>query len=137
MANRIPEAEPKLADILTGIVSDLQELVQHQLALFRSEVRHDLRRTREAATLLAVGLGIALLGGLLLAHTLVHLLAWLLPAWPMWSHYCIVAALLLASGAALAYRGKAQLDSFNPLPDETVEAVKENVQWLMKPKNPT
>lgn len=139
MANRMQtssSSEPKLAEIVSGIVHDLQELVQHQLALFRTEIRDDLRKTREAALSLVFGLALAIVGGLLLAHTIVHLLAWAFPDMPLWGDYCIVSVVLLAAGGALLYSGKSQLDSFNPLPDESVETMKENVQWLMNSKTP-
>jgi uncharacterized membrane protein YqjE len=141
MANRAatdpePKVEPKVSAMLTGIVNDLQDLVNQQLALFRTEIRDDFRRTREAVLSLAGGFALAIVGGLLLTHSLVHLLVWAFPDLPLWGGYGIVAAVLLAAGGALIWRGKASLDSFNPLPDEAAETMKENVQWLMNAKTP-
>jgi len=72
---------------------------------------------------------------------LVHLLHWLTaPAMadpaniPLWGCYGIVAFLCLGGGAALILAGKKKFSSFNPLPDQTVETMKENVQWITNSK---
>jgi hypothetical protein len=137
MANHSQTSEPRLAEIVSGIANDAQELVKHQLTLFKTEVRQDFRRTRDAALILACGFLLAILGGGLLAHALAHWLAWAFPDLSLWTCYSIVALALLAVGGGIIYLGKRQLDTINPLPDETADAVKENVQWLMKSKTPS
>jgi hypothetical protein len=134
MATDLRNSEPQLAEIVTGIVNDAQELMKHQFTLFRAELKADLRKSKEAALSLACGAALAVLGGLLLSHALVHGLAWAAPALPLWACYVIVAAAYLLAGGWLLYVGKSRFDSFNPLPDETVDAAKENVQWLMNSK---
>ncbi len=64
----------------------------------------------------------------------VPLLLWWLTELPLWGCFAIVGGCLVVVGACLAYLGKKKFDSFNPLPDETAEALKENVQWIAKPK---
>jgi hypothetical protein len=71
------------------------------------------------------------MGGILLGLMLVHLLNLALP---IWSCYAIVGIVFAASGAALIYAGKKQFESFNPLPDQSIGALKENVRWVMNPK---
>src|SRR5262249_31138196 len=104
------------------------------LALLRSEVREDLRKTRDAA--LPIGLGglVALLGGGLLTFLLVHLLHWATDfRLALWACFGIVGGGLAVLGAVLIYMGKKRFDAFNPLPDETAQALKENIQWITKP----
>jgi len=43
-------ADASVTKLVTGILNDAQELIKQQFALFKSEVRADLARTREAAT---------------------------------------------------------------------------------------
>jgi hypothetical protein len=81
---------------------------------------------------------------ILLALMLVFLLHWLtLPAGagaydpaaiPLWGCFGIVSAIFLATGAALSWLGYKKFESFNPLPDETAQTVKENVEWIMNSK---
>jgi len=137
--------EQSMASLVGGIVGDVQDLIKQQLALTRKEIEADLRKTREAATLLAVGIGLALFGCfafcLMLAH-LIHQLTiradlqhWQDPAAiPLWGCYGIVAAVLLLGGGALAFAGKKKFDSFNPLPDESAQVLKENIEWIANKK---
>jgi hypothetical protein len=126
--------EPKMADLMAGILGDFQELLKQQMALLRTEVRDDFQKTREALTSLALGVGLAVLGGVLLCVMLVHLLDWAIPGLPLWGAFAIVGGLLAGTGAALVYWGRLQFDTFNPLPNQTADALKENVQWLMNKK---
>ena len=127
--------EPKLTSLVTGIINDVQDLLKQQLTLFREEVKNDVRKTKEAVLSLSVGIGILAVGGLFLCLTLVHLIHWAAPdVLPLWLCYGIVAGLFLLGGGALLYAGKRKLSSFNPLPDQSVGALKENVQWLMNPR---
>jgi hypothetical protein len=135
-------SEPGLSTLVKGIVDDVGDLIKQQIDFARTEVTADLRKTKEAAGALAIGAGVTTLGGLFLGFMLVHLLHWLTaPAGgadpsslPLWSCYAIVGALLLGCGAALILAGKKKLSSFNPLPDETVKTMKENVQWITSSK---
>jgi len=125
--------EPRMTTLVTGIVSDVQELVKQQLALFRAEVTSDFRKTKEAAIPIIIGLVIALIGVSLLAGMLVFLLDWLTVI-PLWGCYALVGGGLAILGAIMILAGKKKFDSFNPLPDVTAHALKENVQCLMNPK---
>jgi hypothetical protein len=127
--------EPGLTNLMTGIINDVQELLRQQLSLFRQEVKDDVRRTKEAVISLSAGVGILVLSVILLSFMLVYLLRWAFPeALPLWLCFGIIGGLLLLCGGALLYAGKRKLASFNPLPDQSVGALRENVQWIMNPK---
>ena len=128
------DQEPSVAALASGIVHDFQELVKQQLDLFRHEVKADVRKAREASTSLAIGTGLTVLGGLLLCFGIVHLLSWLVPALPLWGSYLIVGGLLGAPGAGLSYYACQQFRASNLLPDESAEALKENLEWTTKPR---
>jgi hypothetical protein len=126
--------EGSLTGLVTGIVNDAQELVKQQFALFKYEIREDLHKTMQAAIALGIGIAVALVGGLSLWLALVFLLFWAFPVVPLWGWFAIVGGLFIIAGALLFYAGKAKLESFNPLPNQSAEALKENVQWIMRPK---
>jgi uncharacterized membrane protein YqjE len=142
MADQLQQTPPvsstpgSVAPLVTGIVDDLQELIKQNLTLFKVEVREDFKKTKEAAAALSVGVGLAVVGALHLTFMLVYLLWWAFdPArsasgLPLWVCFAIVGGVFLGVGAALTFRGKKKLDSFNPLPDQTADALKENVQWI-------
>ena len=127
-------SEGSLTGLVTGIVNDAQELVKQQLALFKHEVKEDLHKTLQAAIALGIGIAVALVGGLSLWLALVFLLYWAFPVVPLWGWFAIVGGLFTIVGALLFFAGKAKLESFNPLRDQSAEALKENVQWIMRPK---
>ncbi len=122
--------EPGVSAIVAGILQDLERLLGQQWDLLRREVRQDLSRTREAVSLLAGGLFVSLLATIMLCLALAYLLHWALPDLPLWGAFGLVGAGLAAAGGYLVWAGKKKFDSFNPLPDESAQALKENVQWL-------
>jgi hypothetical protein len=134
MANVEHASEPSVTSLVTGVLNDAQELFKQQLALFRSELRQDLTRTRDAVLSLAIGAGILMVGGLLLCFAIVYFLNWAFPSLPLWGSFAIVGGLFVIAGGGLVFAGVRKFQSFNPLPDQSVGALKENVQWIMNPK---
>jgi len=133
-SERSTVAEPRLAELVNGIIHDVGDLLKQQTALIQWEVREDYRKTKDALVALGIGIGTMFLGGLLLVHMVVHFLAWAFPALPMWGAYAIVGGVLMAAGAVLFYLGQERFKSFNPLPDQSAEVMKENVKWLVNRK---
>jgi hypothetical protein len=125
--------EPSLTTLVTGIASDVQDLVKQQIAMFRAELRDDFQKTKDAAVPMAAGLVCCFLGGIVLCFALAHLLEWAFrPDLPLWACYAIVGGLIAVLGGALAFIGFKRFP--NPLPDRTVAVLEENVQWMTKRK---
>jgi hypothetical protein len=127
-------SEPSLASLATGIVHDVQELFKQQLDLFKHEVETNLHKTREAMASLALGLDFLFLGSVLFCFTAVYFLHWLFPKLDLWVCFLIVTGLVGIPGAILAYNARQQLRSVSPLPKESAEALKENLEWTTKPR---
>jgi len=137
-----PEANG-VGSLVGGILSDVQDLIKQQLQLTRKEIEADFRKTREAASLLALGLGIFFLGGFSLCLMMAQLLHdSTFPAGTvrdpaglaLWVCHGIVAAVFLLAGACITYAGKKKFDSFNPLPEESAQVLKENIEWITNKK---
>jgi len=135
--------EPALTSLLGGIISDFGDLIRQEIRFAKAEVKSDLVKTKEAVTILSIGIGIAALAGLLLVWMLVHLLHWLtLPAGsrlddatlPLWACFGIVGATLGVIGGLLIQTAIRKFQSFNPLPEQTAKTVKENVEWITNSK---
>src|SRR5215831_9611494 len=122
-------AEPSLAQLLTGIVNDAKELMHQELALAKHEIREDLRKTKTAVLSLGMGIGVAAIGGLLLILMLVHLLH-ALAGLPLWACYGIVGGVLAMIGGVLLLIAKNTIARIEVVPQQTVETMKENVQWI-------
>jgi hypothetical protein len=127
--------KPEVAPLVRGIVNDLGDLLQQQLKFARAEIRNDMRKTWDVTQLFGIGALVGYLGLGMLAFTAAHLLHWLAPATlPLWACFGIVGAAILATSAVLIVLGKKKLDSFNPLPDQTVDTMKENLEWITSSK---
>jgi hypothetical protein len=126
--------ERSMTTLVSGIIADVQHLIQQQLAMFRQEIRDDLRKSRDAALSLAVGIGITLIGSVLLLLMLPLLLHWAAPELPLWACFGIVGGVFTALGGILIYAGVKKFESFNPLSDKSIEAFKENLKWTTSPK---
>jgi hypothetical protein len=127
-----PEGQT-VTGLVSGILQDTQQLVKQQVALVRAEIKADFQRGVQAATLLAFGAlalipAVALLGNMLVYQ--LHDLAGL----SLWASYGIVGGAFALLGAVLIAVGVQRFRSFNPLPDQSVEAIKENVRWMTNPK---
>ena len=110
--------EQTAASLLSGIVGDLQLLLQQQLMLMRQELGIEVRRCVTAGGIICLGAGTLLLGGIALTMTLSHLLYWMVcPVGmdpgriPLWACYGIIAVLVSLIGAGISNRGLARLRS--------------------------
>jgi len=127
-----PEGQT-VTELVSGIIRDGQELIKQQVALARAEIKADFHRGVRAATLLGVGVFALVPAAFLLCNMLVYLLHEL-AGLSQWASYGIVGAAFTVLGAVLIFLGIQRFRSFNPLPDQTVEAFKENVRWMTNPK---
>jgi len=124
---------PGNGSVVADILHDAQELFKQQLAMFRAEIQEDFRKTRQVAIFMVLGAAVGMIGVFILGLMLAHLLHWGFEI-PLWVAHGLVALVMLLAGGGLIFFGKKRLETFNPLPDKTAEAAKENVQWLTRPK---
>jgi hypothetical protein len=122
-------AEPSVTHLVSGIVGDLQDLVRHQVALFKAELSSDLRKSRQVAVMMSVGIAVLSVGGLVLAFTVVHWLQ-LATGWHLSTCEAVVGGVLTVVGVALLLAGKSKLESFSLIPDQSIQALKETVECV-------
>jgi len=140
MATQVPtSSEPGFAHLLRGIANDIGDLVKQQMQFARAEIKEDLRKSKDACVLLALGAGSAFAGLLFVGLMLVHLLHWLtapahsdLSSLPLWGCHAIVAGLFIITGVGLiAAAGRLFASA---VPEQTVQTAKENVEWITNSK---
>jgi len=140
MATQVPTtSEPGFAHLVREIVNDVGDLVKAQIQFARAEIKEDLRKSKEACVLLALGAGSAFAGVLFLGLMLVHLLHWLTApphtdpsSLPLWGCHAIVAGVFSIAGVGLI--ASAQRLFASALPEQTVQTAKENVEWITNSK---
>ena len=124
--------EPGVASLVKGIIADVQDLTKQQIELLKQELKEDITRTVHAALPMVAGGVVCLVGLVVLGHAL----AWILMALGLdaWAAYLIVGGVITGAGVGLVFAGLAKFKTFNPLPDRSLEALKENVQCLTNPE---
>ena len=127
-----PEGQ-SVTGLVSGIISDAQELLKQQVALVRAELKADFRRTLGAAALLAVG-GVCAVPALFLVCNMFVFMLHELAGLSVWASYGIVGGAFVVLAVVLVGVGIQRFRSFNPMPDQSVEAFKENVRWMTNPK---
>jgi len=142
MASQVPTtSEPGISTLLREIANDIGDLVKQQIQFARAEIKSDLQKSKEAVAFLALGAGSAFFGVLFFGLMVVHLLHWLTgppgsdpSGLPLWGCHAIVSGLFLVTGLCLYLAGRRMFQSFNPLPVQTVQTAKENVEWITNSK---
>jgi hypothetical protein len=129
-----PGSDASMTQLVSGIINDAQQLTRQQFALFKAEIREDFAKTKQASVSLLLAAGFAGLSAILLGIGIALLLAWAVPAVPLWGWFLISGAVLAAVAGAFFYAGRKQFQSLEPLPDQSAQALRENVQWIMHPK---
>jgi VIT1/CCC1 family predicted Fe2+/Mn2+ transporter len=123
------ERDTSMSQLLSGIVGDAQTLVRQEISLARQEVREELATAKSAGIKLGIAGGVLAIGGLLLVLTLAQGIADLFN-WPVWAGYGLVGVILAVVGYVLLSRGQKQIKEVTPVPQKTVETMKENVEWI-------
>lgn len=125
--------ETGTAALVGDIISDAQDLVKQQLHLFRVEIREDVNKVKKAAPAAFLALTMILGGVFLLGLALATLLFWAFPAVPLWVWQGVVAIFWVGLGVAI-FLVLAKSHALSPIPEQSMEALKENVEWKTNPK---
>jgi hypothetical protein len=119
--------DASLGELVGRLTGDMGTLTRQELALAKAELRAEAKQAGKGAGML----GGAAVAGLLLAIFLSMTAMWALGevmhlAWAA----LIVAAVWGVVTAVLAASGRKEMRQVNPVPEQTVETLKEDAQWL-------
>ena len=134
-------AKQTATSLLTGILADLQHLVEQQFQLTRREIEQELHQRAAAGALFGAGIGLLSLGVIVLCLAAVHLLHWVAsppgsdPAWlPLGACHAAVAAVFVVIGGILAQVGRVRFKSIKSFHNPVTEILQEPHQWTTPPK---
>jgi uncharacterized membrane protein YqjE len=118
--------EKSIGQLFSELTSDLSTLMRKEVELAKVETKEEVGRAAKAGGML----GGAAVTGYFAILFLSFALAWLLDEWMHTALAFLVVGLVYAVVAAvLALRGRDRMQSVNPVPQQTVETLKEDVQW--------
>lgn len=119
--------DQSIGDLFKQLSEQTSALVHQELELAKAEMRQKGKRAGAGAGLIGAGgvLGLGAFGAL--TATLILVLATWMDAWLA---SLIVTVVYGAGAAALALTGKERVkEAAPPIPEKTVETLKEDVQW--------
>ena len=120
------DAEPSIGELLSDVASDIGALVRDELELARLEMTAEAKKAGRAAGMLGAT---ALLGHLALL-LLAFAAAWGLDeVMPAGCAFLIVGVVVGLVAGVLYQQGRARLRTLHPRPEQTIETIKEDLQW--------
>jgi uncharacterized membrane protein YqjE len=123
--------DQSIGEILGEVVSDVTRLFRQEVELAKAELRQEAGKAGKAGGMLAGAVVAALLTAVMLSLAIAALLAEVMhPA----GAALIVAVLWAVAGAGLYRTGRERLRSVRPIPQQTVETLKEDAEWLRSRK---
>ena len=125
-----PSNENSTGELIKQLSQDVSALVRQEVELARAELTEKGKKAGRGAGMIG-GAGMFALGAFgALSATLILLLAEAMDAWVA---ALIVTALWGAVAGVLALQGKREVEEAGPpQPEQTVETVKEDVQWAKR-----
>lgn len=124
-----PASDRSIKEIVDALRPQMQELVNKQVELARSELVPVGRQGGVATGLLATGAVFMLVFLIFLSFTGVYFLHEV-AGLSVWLSALIVSVILLLIGGALAGVGANILRRLDPKPHRTIAAFQQNVEWL-------
>lgn len=117
-----------VGEILRGVTADLSKLVNQEIELAKLEIRQEAKKAGKIAGAFGGAGAAGYFAVLFLSLTLMFLLA---SAFDSYTWGAFVVFLLWAIvGAVLFLRARALSKTLNPVPETTVQTLKEDKEWL-------
>jgi len=136
-AQRAAPTEPKQADkslgeLVAEMSAELSSLMRAEVQLAKVELKEEVTKAGKAGGMFGAG---AVTGYFALLFASLAL-AWLLDqVMPTSLAFFLVAVLYGVAAAVLISRGKAEMKNVDPVPRQTVETLKEDVEWVKAQKS--
>lgn len=125
MANHT-NGERSAGEIVQDVVRDVGEVVRGEIRLARAEMTEKAGKFGKAGGLFGAAALCGLMGFACLVLAGVAALALVMPVWLA----ALVISLCLVCIAAAAYAGgRSKMKDINPVPERTVQTIKEDIQW--------
>lgn len=119
--------ELSIGELFGKLARDTGTLLRQEVRLVVAETRTNLGKATHGFAWLATGALLGLSGFFALVAALILLLSLWIPAWAAAG---VVAIVIGAIGFAVLNQGWSMLKGSDYLPDESIESIKEDTEWL-------
>jgi len=118
-----------ISSVLGDIVQNVQEIVGSELRLAKTEIGEEIAKAQGAGVLLGSGVFCGFFAVLFALLAAMFGLSRVVPNWAA----ALIVAIPMGVAAGLMYSfGRKRFRNVHPIPDRTVETVKESVQWAIQ-----
>ena len=125
------ENKPSIMGLVSGILRDATDIIEKEVLAARLEMREELEKVKSTAMLMGLGAVALMIGGILLAFTLVYLMQEF-SGLDLWICYGVVGAAISAVGLMVLFMGKQRAAATNLVPTESIEKAKEDARWITR-----
>ena len=130
MSTMEPKAPDRsLGELLGEMTSSLSTLMRKEIELARVELKEEVRQAGKAGGMLGGAALVGYLGALLLSLALALGLSDALDADP-WVGLLVVGVIAVGVAAFFGVQGRNKLQQIDAVPQQTVQTLKEDVQWV-------
>ncbi|MEX0892447.1 MAG: phage holin family protein [Gemmatimonadota bacterium] len=123
-----PAAEPSVKELVKRLADDAVGLIRSEVALAKLEMRDSGRQMALDTAKIAAAMALAAVGGLALTAAAILALGRLFGGL-YWAAALLVGAILLVTGAVLAWRGLSGLRQETLKPEATLETLRQDGAW--------
>jgi hypothetical protein len=124
-APRLQE-DRSLGELFGDLTRDLSQLMRDEVKLAKTELQDEARKAGKAGGMFGAGAAIGYAALLLLSFAA----AWgLAEVMPTGFAFLIVGAVHALIAALLFLKGRSQAKEVRPVPDQTIETLKEDAEW--------
>ncbi len=113
-------------ELVSDVVSDISTLFRQEVALAKAEMREEVKKAGKGARMFAAAGGA---GYFVLLFALLAVMFGLGEVMALGWAALIITVVLGAVAAVLALRGRSTVRAVHPTPAQTVETLREDVQW--------
>lgn len=118
-------------EVVGDLVGNAQEVVRGEIRLAKAEIKEEATSAARASAMLAAGV----IFGLYAFGMLLFTIVWALDNFlELWLSALIVTAVMAVIASVLVAIGRSRLKQVQPKPDETINSMKENVEWIKQQK---
>jgi uncharacterized membrane protein YqjE len=121
------DPDQSLADLVSRMTSDVGRLVSTQIELAKVEIKDEVSRAGRGVGMVGGGGLAAYFALLLFSFALAY---WLADAFDsLAAGFAVVGLVFAAVATVLVLKGKQQITSATPIAEQTIESIKEDVEW--------
>jgi hypothetical protein len=122
--------DQSIGSLIAEVADDVSRLFRQEVELAKAEIKTEATKAGKAAGMLG---GAGLAGYMVILFLSLALMFGLAAIMPIGWAAVIVAVLWGAVGAVLYTIGRKRMRDVSPVPQQTVETLKEDAQWLRNP----